>query len=326
MNSNSPTPRSPKTCDLCDHTGFEKIADLDRKQQPLGTVICRRCGLIAHEQIPSERELAEVYQSDYREDYHGETTPSARRVMRAWRNGRRIYNQLADYIVPGDEVFEVGAGIGCTVKQFEKRGCLASGIEPHDGFQAYSANQLKTQVTQGSLFDLAPRPTHDVILLVHVIEHFRSPFSALLHLNKLLRHGGMLYVECPNVGAPFAMRDKLFHFAHIHNFTARTLTMMAQRAGFESVASFKRTDDQALEILFRKATPTQPDYDGSYEETMAALNRHNWATYHLRPRYLWNRVRKLSGYLNEHLVAKPYVQRVLANCHPTRATSARRAA
>lgn len=305
-----------KHCDLCESTRFERIADLDRKRQPLSTVVCRRCGLIAHEHIPTDQELADFYRSDYREDYHGETTPSSRRVMRAWRNGARIYRQLASHVMMGDDVLEVGAGIGCTVKQFEKRGCQASGIEPHEGFQAYSVNQLKTRVAQGSLFDLSPLPTHDLVLLVHVIEHFRSPFSALQQLHKLLKKGGLLYIECPNVGAPFAMRDKLFHFAHIHNFTARTLTMMAQRTGFEAVAAFKRPDDQALEMLFRKATPAQPDYDGSYEQTMAALDRHTWASYHLRPRYLWNRARKLSGYLTEHLIAKPYVQRVRAHCQP----------
>ena len=323
---NATTVDAHKHCDLCESTRFERIAELDRKQQPLNTVICQRCGLIAHEQIPSERELAEFYRADYREDYHGETTPSPRRVMRAWRNGARIYRQLSDYIVNGDDVFEVGAGIGCTVKQFEQNGCMASGIEPHSGFQAYSAEKLKTQVAQGSLFDLAPKPSRDVILLVHVIEHFRSPFSAMLHLNKLLRHGGLLYIECPNVGAPFAMRDKLFHFAHIHNFTARTLTMMAERTGFEAIASFKRPDDQALEILFRKAAPSQPDYDGSYQETMAALDRHTWASYHLRPRYLWNRVHKLTGYLTEHLIARPYVSNVLAQCKAATRTNERRAA
>ena len=314
-----------KHCDLCDGTQFETIANTDRKGEPLETVVCTHCGLVAHGKIPTEHELAEFYRSDYREDYHGETTPSDRRIMRAWRNGDRIYRQIADYVVPGDNVFEVGAGIGCTVKQFESRGCLATGIEPHEGFQHYGSSHLHAQITQASLFDLPPRPDHDIILLVHVIEHFRSPLTAMQHLNQLIRPGGLLYVECPNLGAPFAMRDKLFHFAHIHNFTARTLEMMAERTGFILERSFKSPDDPALEMLFRKAPVSEPYYTGSYEETMASINRHTWSSYHLRWRYLWPRLRKLTGYAREHLTAKSYVANVLEKCESAPAETKRAA-
>lgn len=315
-----------KLCDLCDGAVFERVADLDRKGQPLPTVVCKRCGLIAHEHVPSDHELEAFYQSQYREDYHGETRPSERRIMRAWRNGRRIYRQLADYVVEGDEVFEVGAGIGCTVKQFERHGCHASGIEPHAGFQSYAAETLGARVSQASLFNLPPRPCHDVVLLVHVIEHFRSPRAALTHLHQIIRPGGLLYVECPNVGAPFAMRDKLFHFAHIHNFTPRTLEMMAERTGFVLERSFRGPGEPSLEMVFRKARSCQVDYRGSYEETLAALERHNWASYHLRWNYLWPRLRKLAGYASEHLVAKPYVNRVLRSHETAPAEAPRRAA
>ncbi len=307
-----------KHCDLCDQTQFEVIAELDRKGQPLETVICKNCGLVAHQKIPTERELADFYRSVYREDYHGESTPSARRIMRAWRNGARIHRQVSDHVVPGDEVFEIGAGIGCTVKQFEQHGCAASGIEPHQGFQLYSANSVRARVTQASLFDLPARPQHDLVLLVHVIEHFCSPRAALHHLHSIIRPGGLLYVECPNLGAPFAMRDRLFHFAHIHNFTPRTLMMMAQRAGFVMERSFKDEQDPCLEMLFRKAKPSEPDYSESYQETMNALERHTWASYHLRWRYLWPRLRKLSGYAAEHVVAKRYVRDVLRQCESTK--------
>jgi 2-polyprenyl-3-methyl-5-hydroxy-6-metoxy-1,4-benzoquinol methylase len=316
-----------KECDLCAGTAFERIAEHDRKGQPLETVICRRCGLVAHQQIPTERELAEFYQSSYREDYHGETTPSERRVMRAWRNGARIYRQLQDYIVPSDDVLEVGAGIGCTVKQFERHGHRACGIEPHTGFQQYSVNQLHATVTQASLFDMPPRPAHDVVLLVHVIEHFRSPHAALSHLHSIVRPGGLLYIECPNLGAPFAMRDKLFHFAHIHNFTARTLEMMALRCGFVLERSFTNEGaDQALEMLFRKDEPHHADYADSYAATMAALSRHSWTSYHLRWQYLWPRLRKLGGYAVEHLCGKQYVQSVLRQCGRASQPQANRAA
>ena len=40
---------------------FEVLSRLDRKRQPLTTEVCRRCGLVSHQQIPTEAELAEFY-------------------------------------------------------------------------------------------------------------------------------------------------------------------------------------------------------------------------------------------------------------------------
>ena len=235
--------------------------------------------------------------------------------MRAWRNGERIYRLLAPSLAPHDEVFEVGAGIGCTVKCFERRGHPASGIEPNHGFQEFSRDRLRAHVAAGNLFHLPPRRSHDVVLLVHVIEHFRSPREALHHIHRLLRPGGRLYVECPNLGAPFTTRGKLFHFAHIHNFTPLTLRMMAQRCGFELEREFSMPREPNLQMLFRRVEQGHLEIDpDSCRQTLSALTRYGTLGYHLRWNYLAPRVAKLASYLRERLVAKRYVARLLREC------------
>ena len=112
--------------------------------------------MVSHRQIPTEAELAEFYATQYRWAYHREITPSPRRIMRAWRNGQRIYRQVAPWLTPRSSVLDVGAGIGCTVKVFEQQGHDASGIEPNDGFHAYSQEQLQAAVAKEFLFDLRP--------------------------------------------------------------------------------------------------------------------------------------------------------------------------
>jgi SAM-dependent methyltransferase len=304
-----------KRCDLCDGLYFHLISHLDRRGKPLDTGICAGCGLVAHWNIPSEERLNEFYAIRYRDEYHGEHTPSPRRVMRAWRNGQRIYRQLAPLIRPGDEVFEIGAGIGCTVKCFERHGHVASGIEPNGGFQEFSRDRLHAQVAGGYLFDLPPAPSHEVVLLVHVIEHFRSPREALEHVHRILKPSGRLYVECPNLGAPFTTRAKLFHFAHIHNFTPTTLRMMAKRCGFELEREFSKPRDPNLQMLFRHVTKGHLEIDPeSCRQTLAALTRYSTLAYHLRWNYLAPRVAKLGSYLTERLVAKRYVERLLREC------------
>ena len=305
-------PATEKHCDLCGTSQFETIGKLDRHNQPLETVVCTTCGLVVHEHVPSEEELAAFYAKDYRKAYHGELTPSNRRVMRAWRNGLWIRSRLAPWLKKQSRVFEVGAGIGCTVKAFERGGYSASGIEPNEGFQTYSRERLRAEIANDFLFNLPPQPKHDLVLLVHVIEHFQSPRRALEHLHSIVRPDGLLYVECPNIGAPFATRKRLFHYAHIHNFTPATFTMMAQAAGFEVVKWFTPSDDPNLEVLLKRVERQPLTIDPkSYARTLAALERFNWATYHARGCYWYRRIRQVSSYLSEFAVADRYVAQLL---------------
>lgn len=310
----SPTPT--RNCEICSGGDFRLISKVDRKGQPLATVVCRGCGLVSHQDIPSPQQIDEFYARKYRQQYHGETTPSPRRVMRAWRNGQRILGQLRNYVRSDQQVLEIGAGIGCTVKAFEMAGYPASGIEPHEGFQRYGSRTLLAPVQQAYLGDLPAEPQADLILLVHVIEHFRSPAEALAAIRQLLNPNGYLYVECPNLEAPFAPPGKLFHYAHIYNFTPATLEMLAARCGYQLVQCFSGPRNPNLQMLFQRGRVANHIIPDSYGRTMDALGRYNRLTYHLRAGYLADRVRKLSGYFQEHCVAERFVRQLQARIPP----------
>jgi 2-polyprenyl-3-methyl-5-hydroxy-6-metoxy-1,4-benzoquinol methylase len=307
-------------CDLCQSTNFALLAQSDRRGRPLDTCVCRDCGLVSHVDVPSDVQLERFYREEYRQDYHGEETPSPRRVIRAWNVGQRLVSRLQAYVAPGDRLLEVGAGLGATVKQFELRGNEATGLEPHTAFGHFSRESLRADLQSGWLFDLPRNERWDVVLLVHVIEHFRSPRQALDYIRGLVRPGGRLYIECPNLGAPFAPPGRCFHFAHIHNFTPATLTMMAERTGFAVERRFGAADDPNLMFLVRRTDAFSDFVDPtSYGQTMAALRRYNALTYHLRPTYLWRRAKKVSGYLRERVGAEAQLERILAACRTERA-------
>ena len=307
----------PNTCDLCGGTHFDVISSTDRHGQPLTTGICTRCGLIAHLPVPDEAEVADYYASRYRRDYHGERTPSDRRVMRAWNNAARIHRQIGPHLAPGARVFEIGAGIGCTVKTFEQHGFAASGIEPNTDFNRYTRERLHAEVENRNLFDLQATPQFDTVLLIHVIEHFASPSRALSHIHGLLHDDGLLYVECPNVAAPFATFGRLFHYAHIYNFAPETLEQLAAKCGFTLVKRFTDEAHPDIRMLFRKSAPAQPAIpEGQAERILQAVRRFGTAGYHLRPAYLGRRIAKLTGYAWEYLYAPWFVRRLLARMRP----------
>ncbi|MDX8404588.1 MAG: class I SAM-dependent methyltransferase [Mariprofundus sp.] len=266
-----------------------------------------------HMPVPSEDEVAEYYASRYRAEYHGESEPSPRRVMRAWNNGERIYKQLTPYLQGDESVFEIGAGIGCTVKVFETSGHAAAGIEPNHDFNTYSRERLFTRIENTNLYDLDDAGSPALILLIHVIEHFSSPRRALSHIHGLLPDGGLFYVECPNLTGPFSTLDRMFHYAHIYNFTPQTLEVLAAECGFELVAGLSGDDDPDIHMLFRKGkvTPSVARLEGYAKTVNAAVHRYNTLSYHLRPAYLQRRVRKLWSYLVEGLTAGSFVSKLL---------------
>jgi SAM-dependent methyltransferase len=301
-------------CDLCGCDSIEIISHADRHQQALDTGLCLGCGLVMHVPVPSEAEVNEYYASRYRQDYHGESQPSERRIMRAWKNAERIHRQLSPSLSHVNTVFEVGAGIGCTVKLFETEGFQASGIEPNHDFNAFTQQSLFAQVENTNLFDLEASARTDLLLLIHVIEHFSSPQKALRHLRGLIHDDGLFYVECPNVTGPFATYDRMFHYAHIYNFTPQTLQAMVEQCGFELLECFSDDTDPDIHMLFKKcAVPESAVVKAEHADWVRdRIKQFNVISYHARPSYLSKRVRKVSSYLMEYMQAKDFVSALLS--------------
>ncbi len=299
-------------CDLCGGSIFEEISDRDRHGSELHTAICLGCGLVSHVPVPSEAEVAEYYATQYRRNYQGETTPSPRRIMRAWKNGERIHAQLAPYLKPGAHVFEVGAGIGCTVKVFEQNGFNAAGIEPNRDFNRFTRERLKANVANANLFDLPKSKAHDVVLLIHVIEHFTSPTKALRHIHAMLNDNGLLYIECPNLTAPFATFGRLFHYAHVYNFTPRTLADLAAKCGFKVMQQFSSENDPNIQMLLHRSDLDRVAFNPPHaDEVKQAIHRYNWLTYNIRYSYLSCRIKKIYSYAEELISARNFVEKLL---------------
>ena len=140
-----PTPRPISRrcpCDLCGDEQFQLVADRDRRGRPLATVVCLRCGLLAHAEVPGEGALQEYYERQYRAEYQGEYLPAPHRVIREWNRGRDLVRLLRPHLERHDHIMEIGCGIGCTVKQLELAGYESSGLEPGEGFRRFASDQL----------------------------------------------------------------------------------------------------------------------------------------------------------------------------------------
>jgi SAM-dependent methyltransferase len=306
---------------------------MDRRGNPLETVLCQTCGLVSHGSIPSDEELSEYYERQYRQDYHGEFTPSPYRVLREWKRGEQLVKLLGHHLPPAARVLEIGSGIGCTIKNFELAGFQARGIEPGQGFCTFSRQQMNAPVTPFSLDQLPGTEDQDLVLLVHVLEHLNNPSAALRKLREFMSEKGLCYIEVPNFSGPHAAPGRQFHVAHIYNFTPSTLSMLAEANGMVIRKLISAPTDKNLQILLARGplpadgetTPVDPE---SFSNSTRALLRYSSLGYHLRWRYLRDRVGTLLRHGGNRWRASARLEELLQRCQAQKPNpgSARQAA
>jgi SAM-dependent methyltransferase len=165
--------------------------------------------------------------------YPAALSPAARLAGRLLACLAALPLQRVPAWVAGGRLLDAGCGNGSYVAAMRALGWDALGLEP-----ALEAALLGERVVVGRI-ERAPLAgaSCDVITLWHVLEHTASPAAALAEARRLLRAGGALLLEVPDIGS---FQARLFgrrwlHLdppRHRYHFTRRTLRAYLQRAGF----------------------------------------------------------------------------------------------
>lgn len=226
-------------CHLCGSEAVDLFDGKDYEHSVPGQwriAQCRTCGLVYQDPLPKPTDLPAFYPSTY-SAYNSDTIISA--LFRA------VYAQEAKRITrlagPAAHILDVGCGNGAMLKALKVRGCLnLSGVEI-DPAAADRARQRGFEVVTGELVDANwPAASFDLIRLGHVIEHVCDPVAVLRRAFDLLRPGGFIYGETPNVAC---LDFKLFkqywgalHLPrHVIMFSDTNLRRMLLDLGFQNV-------------------------------------------------------------------------------------------
>lgn len=101
----------------------------------------------------------------------------------------------------GGALLDVGCGNGRFLKLATEMGWNAEGID-FDSKAVETACQRGLTVHHGGIEILSGESVkYDVITLSHVIEHVHDPLGLLRNLYRLLKPGGMLWLETPNLAS-----------------------------------------------------------------------------------------------------------------------------
>lgn len=139
-------------------------------------------------------------------------------------------------------ILEIGCGDGQNLSRLADLGHDVTGVEPDPKAMANARSRGLT-VLPGNAERLPAellQRQFDVILMMHVVEHFLDPQAAMTQARAILAHGGKLVIEVPNseclghahFGPLWLWLDMP---RHLNFFTARSVTQLVQAHGLRVV-------------------------------------------------------------------------------------------
>jgi len=154
-----------------------------------------------------------------------------------WRDimARERLDDLKRFVTSGN-LLEIGCSTGELLAAAGPT-FTAKGVEA-DRKTSRIARARGLDCLNSTLSDAHFPPDHfEVVALYHVIEHFHSPRTEVREMCRILRPGGWLVIETPNIATIWyrllSGRWRQFIPDHIFFFTPQTMTRLCEENGFK---------------------------------------------------------------------------------------------
>jgi len=225
-------------CPLCSGPPGACRADFGEYQ----VIECARCGQLSTSPFPSPDTLRALYDTGY---YSGPAAArfrsrAAESVVRFFRWRRAAMLRRRMHGVRGRRILDVGCGRGDTLAWLQRWGADVHGTQVSTRAAQVARDLIgHDRIFVGELADAAyPDASFDCVTLWHVIEHVPEPLALMKEIRRILRPGGLLYIEVPNAGGWAARRFRHHWLAydvpkHLFHFSPETLKALAGKVGLD---------------------------------------------------------------------------------------------
>ena len=138
--------------------------------------------------------------------------------------------------VRGALVLDVGCGQGVALKHFVERGCRPVGVTLNSTDLDECRKQGYTVAQMDQSFLAFDDATFDLVWARHVIEHSIFPYFTLTEFARVLKPGGLLYLEVPGVETSYKHERNPNHYSLL----SHTMWLaLLERSGFHTAEAQK---------------------------------------------------------------------------------------
>ncbi|WP_300754565.1 class I SAM-dependent methyltransferase [uncultured Brachyspira sp.] len=223
-------------CEVCGSDNYSEIGTIKNIWQSDKKVYqCCNCSLYFID-LPTDEEIYALYKNEYHNNIKNKLFETAKSKMRYARSLSQ-FNFIKNYIdFYNKKVCEIGAFDGLLLNIFKKNGCDVYGYELNDNARLYAKNKYDIDLKPNFL---ESKEKYDIIMLSHVIEHFKNPFDVLIKIKNMLKDDGYLYIEVPNSPnkdqCSYDMLMRYLSTEHIVNFNIENLKMFVKKANLNII-------------------------------------------------------------------------------------------
>jgi len=166
---------------------------------------------------------------------------------------------IEKFTKPG-KILDIGTAGGSFLHVAKQRGWQVYGVEPNKWLSEWAWHHYGIHVQPGTIDDLNyPEEFFDVITLWDVIEHVPDPSEVLKKCHRLLKPGGMIYLNYPDYGSNAAklMRSKWVFLlsVHIFYFTRPTIAKMLEKTNYKVLSYRSHWQTLNLGYLISRMEP-----------------------------------------------------------------------
>ncbi len=210
----------------------------------------RRCELCGHYFSQHAMDMTGLYAGPYLDATYGDKEGLRRSFERIialpsersdnWGRVRRVLDFARGYLPRRERVptlLDVGSGLAVFPYGMKQAGWHVTALDPDARAARHARETVGVAVTVGDFMMLEAEELgrYDVVTFNKVLEHVEAPVAMLARAAPLLEDGGFVYVELPDGEA--AARDggerEEFFIDHHHVFSATSVALLADRAGFD---------------------------------------------------------------------------------------------
>ncbi len=198
---------------------------------PERIVRCAHCGFIfAYPRLEANHILSAYIQMTD-ENYVQEE--KGRRV-----SARAILNLLERFPLRGKKLLDIGCSVGFLLNEARNCGWEVAGVELSQWAVQYAKKNFDLKLYNTNLEEAdIPNDCYDVVIMQDTIEHLLNPKIVLSEIHRILKPGGILYVNTPDIESNSSrlLRAKWWGINqfHIYYFSRKTLTQLLLITGFQ---------------------------------------------------------------------------------------------